>query len=134
MTGRLPHVRVTIQVHVLMLDVTPESLDEDVVEGPSGPIHADRHAFALEHFREGITSELRALIAVKNLRRPVHAQRIFKAVHAKLCLHAVVDAPTEHFTAKPVDYRHQVGIDLVLWMRLAGVWLRRHARQSHLPH
>ncbi len=52
---QLPHVRVTIQVHGLMLAAAPESLDENVVKGPSALIDADRQTFALEHFRVCMT-------------------------------------------------------------------------------
>jgi len=157
------HVGVALQVHVLMLHVAPQALDEDVVQRPAAPVHTDGHALALEHAREGRAGELRALVAVEDLGPAVLAQRVFQAVHAERRVHAVAKPPGQYAPRVPVDDRHQVGeparqpdvryvrtphlvrardrhaaqqvgIDLVLRLRLARVRPRRHARQSHAAH
>src|SRR5690349_4646245 len=90
---QLGHGRVTLQVHVLMLDAAPQPFDEDVVQRPTTPVHADGYAFALKHAYESMARELHALVAVEHLRLAVRAQRIFQAVHAERRVHAVADAP-----------------------------------------
>jgi hypothetical protein len=91
----------------------------------------------------------------------VLAQGVLQAIDAEHGFHAVADPPTEHPPRVPVDDRHQVGeaarqpdvryvrapnlvwpdhgnatqqigIDLVLWVRAAGVGARRHPRQPQL--
>ena len=58
---RLIHVGVALQVHILVLHVASQALDEDVVQGQTAPVHANDHVFALEHVRKGGARELRTL-------------------------------------------------------------------------
>ena len=63
---QLAHRSVALQIHVFMLDVPLEALDEDVVEHSSAPIHTDDDAFASQHVGKSFAGELRALIAVED--------------------------------------------------------------------
>src|SRR5512147_2359171 len=54
---------------------SPQPLDEDVVEPAAAPVHADRDAGGFEPGRECGAGELRALIAVEDLRFPETRQR-----------------------------------------------------------
>jgi len=49
---RLPHARVVLQVHLLVLHAPPEPLDEHVVDRPAPAIHADRHTARLQPLSE----------------------------------------------------------------------------------
>jgi len=157
------HRGIALQIHVLMLDAAPEPLDEDVVERAPPSIHADGDTLAFQHAGEGFAGKLRALIAVEDFRLAVAVQGLLQAIDAESRLHAVADPPAEHPARVPVDDRHQVGetmrqpdvgyvrtpdligsdhrntaqqigINLVLGVRAAGVWPRCHAGQPHLPH
>ena len=52
------------QVHVLVLDAAPQTLDEHVVHPPALAIHADRNGVVLEHVRERFRGELGPLDAL----------------------------------------------------------------------
>jgi hypothetical protein len=91
-----------------MLDAAPKSFHKDDVISASPVVHADRDLLALEHPGEDLTGELRPLVAVEHLRFAVHAQSILRAFHAKRCLHAVADTPTEHPPREPVDDGYQI--------------------------
>ena len=57
------------QVHVLVLDATPQTLDEHVVHPSALAIHAYRNGVALEHVGERLTGELGPLVGIEDLRR-----------------------------------------------------------------
>ena len=57
------------QVHVLVLDAAPQTLDEHVVHPSALAIHADRNGVALEHVGERLTGELGPLVGIEDLRR-----------------------------------------------------------------
>src|SRR5450756_1366042 len=42
--ARLRHALVRLQIHLLVLDASPETFDEDVVHPAAASVHADRHA------------------------------------------------------------------------------------------
>lgn len=68
---QLAHVAVAVQVNVFVLDAAPKSFNKNIIKSAPAAIHADGDTFALEHTREGVARELRALVAVEYLRRPV---------------------------------------------------------------
>ena len=59
---------VALQVHLLVLDRSPQPLDEHVVECPPPAIHADLHVGGVEPPGEGVAGELAALIGVEDRR------------------------------------------------------------------
>ena len=63
-----PHRCVIFQVHLLIFERPPQPLDENVVHTASTPIHTDRDFSGLQLAGEFLAGELRALIAVKDLR------------------------------------------------------------------
>ena len=65
---QIPRRGVVLQIHILVLDVAPSPLNEDVVEHSSPAIPADHHAFSLQDAGECIADELRALVAVEDIR------------------------------------------------------------------
>ncbi len=66
--GEFCHVAITLEVQVFILEAAPEALNKGVVKGPPSTVQADGHTFSLEHIGEGRTRELRALVAIKDLR------------------------------------------------------------------
>lgn len=64
---RLRDGRVGVQIHLLVLQRSPEALDEDVVAPRALAVHADGDAVADQHRGEGPAGELRALIGVEYL-------------------------------------------------------------------
>src|SRR3954452_25529624 len=62
---------VSSEVDLLVLDRSPEPLDEDVVAPGTLAVHADGDAVPGQHAREGLAGELAALIGVEDLRPAV---------------------------------------------------------------
>ena len=60
--------------YVLILDGAPQALDEDVVQRPPAPVHADGDPGVQEHPRERLAGELRPLVGVEH-RGPDHGRR-----------------------------------------------------------
>ena len=97
------HCGIAIQIHILVLDASPETLDEDVVKGTAPPIHADDDILAFQGTREGLAGELGALIAIEQLWLAIGAQGTLQAVYAEDRFQAVADAPAEDSAGIPVD-------------------------------
>ena len=68
--SRLRHQLVVPQVDLFVLQRTPQPFHEDVVETTPSPVHANRDALRLQLADEFLTRELRALVAVEDLRPP----------------------------------------------------------------
>jgi hypothetical protein len=50
----IPYGLVVVDIDVLILQRAPESLDEDIVEGPSSAVHADGNGFIDEQYGKQI--------------------------------------------------------------------------------
>ncbi len=105
---QLRQVPIAFEIDVLVLDAPPQAFDEDVVQGPTAPVHADGDAVFLQLSREGVRSELAALVAIENLRGAVGTERLLQAVHAEAAVQRVRDPPRQHLARVPVDHGHQV--------------------------
>jgi len=146
-----------------MFDTAPETFNENIVECASPSIHTDGDFFLFQNADEGITGELRALIAVENLRFSMNTQGFFQAIHTKRRIHGITNPPTQHSSRIPVhnhrqisktmcqpnvgdicpphlirpghiDSPEKVGIHLVTRMRLAGIRPRCHSCKAHFSH
>ena len=160
---QLDHRGVAVEVDVFVFDAPPKPLHKDVVIRPAPAVHADGNGLAFQNVCEGSAGELAALVAVEHLRLAMLSQGVFQAVHAKRRFHAVADSPAQHSPGVPVDHSHQVskaarqphigdvrapdligphhghttqqvGVDLVQWIRRAGVWPWCHTGQRHRAH
>ncbi len=100
---QLGYACIAFQVHVLIFDVTPETLHEDVVQCPPAPVHADGNAMPLEHPGERFRGELATLVAVEDFRVSVGPQSLLQAIHAESAVQRVRDPPSQHFARVPVD-------------------------------
>src|SRR5690242_19040362 len=61
------HVDVPFQVHILVLDATPEPFYKDIIQCPAATIHADCDVMRNEYPGESIARELAPLISVENV-------------------------------------------------------------------
>ena len=59
---------VSPQIHLLIFDAAPQSLDENIVAPSPFSVHADRNVDVGEHAGEGRAGELRTLICIEDLR------------------------------------------------------------------
>src|SRR5262245_54236898 len=98
---------VITDVDVFVFNASPEPLNEDVVQRPASPVHADGDFALFENPGERAAGELRALIRVEDLRLG-HLQRLIQRAYTELTLHRRRDFPTEHVTRVPVDNRDKV--------------------------
>src|SRR5471032_2563219 len=74
----LANAVVGVQIHLLIFDAAPQSLDEDIVPPSPFAVHADRNVVVSEHTGEGQARELRALIRVEDLGLAVTSQSILQ--------------------------------------------------------
>src|SRR5438105_361103 len=75
------------QIHLLVFDASPQTLDEHVVAPGALAIHADRYSPLGKRAGERRAGELAALIHVEDFRLAVTSQCIFKCRHAERGLH-----------------------------------------------
>src|SRR3982750_2403280 len=99
---------VSSEVDLLVLDRSPEPLDEDVVAPGTLAVHADGDAVPGRHAGEGPAGELAALIGVEDLRPAVAGQGLFPRPHAEPRLPGDRQPPGEAPTAEPADDRGEV--------------------------
>ena len=97
-----------MQVHLLVLEASPEALDEHVVDPAALPIHADGDAAALEHAGERQAGEGAALVRIEDLRPTVKLEGLVEGLHAEAAVRRVGKPPGEDPAAVGVHDRHQV--------------------------
>ena len=153
---------VLIEVHLLVLDASPEPFGENVVDGASLSVHADLDVPGKKTFQITVTREMAPLVAVENVREsglksPVHT------VKNKRHLERLIQRPGDDIPGMPVDDRHEVhpsvrhadvgdvdspdvvgilgrdipekiGIDLVRKSPFAEIWPRMDPFDAHLSH
>ena len=72
------------QIDFLVLDRSPEPLDEDVVAPGALAVHADGNLGILQHLGEVDAGELRSLIRIEDLRLAMAAERVFESLDAEV--------------------------------------------------
>ncbi len=103
----LAHAAIVMQVDFFIFHRAPEPLGENIIEGPPAPIHTDAHSSRRQQVCILRTGEVTALVAVEDLRRgrrqrPLHGDR-----HKRLG-QRLVQLPTQHITAEPIQHGHQI--------------------------
>ncbi len=106
--ARLADRVVSVQVHLLVLDRSPDAFDEDVVAPAAPSVQADPDAFPLQSSGEGLAGELRSLVGVEYLRFSIHGKRLFQRLHAEGRIHRDQHTPGQHAAAEPVHHRGQI--------------------------
>src|ERR1700686_4231250 len=81
--ARLADALVGAQIHLLVFDAAPQSLDEHVIPPSPFTVHADGDGVAGEHAGECRAGELRALVGVENFRPAVTGQGILQRLDAE---------------------------------------------------
>src|SRR5690625_3393986 len=67
---RLATIGIALQIDVLMLERTPQPLNEDVVHPPAAAIHVEAHSGSRQYAGEGGAGELADLVGIEELRPP----------------------------------------------------------------
>ena len=107
------HRVVAPQPDLLILQTSPQTLDEDVVHPAPLAIHADRDPVCLERGDPIVAGELTALVGVEGFRSaPGPAHGFIERSHAEAAVHRVAQLPGEHCPAVPIHDRHEVGMPL----------------------
>src|SRR6516165_8695100 len=83
---------VSSQIHFLVFDGSPQTLNKHVVSPSALAIHADRYSSISKNTGERRAGELAALIGVEDFRLAVTSQSIFKCRNAERGLHGVIDS------------------------------------------
>jgi len=96
------------EIDLLVLDASPQSLDEDVVAPRSFAVHADGDARVENNVGEAGAGELAALIRIENLRSAVAGQSFLECLDAELRFHGDRQPPSEDPAAEPVDDRREI--------------------------
>src|SRR5215831_2551113 len=151
------------QIHFLVFDASPQTLNKHIVSPGPLAIHADRNSPVGKNTGERRAGELAALICVEDVRLAVTSQRIFKRRNAERGFHGDRQPPRQHAATEPIEHdgevdkapRHrnirdvhrpdlvrprdpnppqQVGIDLVARLRRGGAWAAIERFYPHAPH
>ena len=83
MADGLWHAPVIVEIDFLVLDGSPQALDEDVIQRPPTPVHADLNPTRPEPLGKSCARELGALIGVENFRLGVY-ERAFQGANAEV--------------------------------------------------
>src|SRR5580704_14699128 len=81
--ARLGRGVVSSEIHLLVLDATPQPLDEDVVPPGALAVHADSDPIFDQHASECRAGELAALIRVEDFRLAVASKGILQRLDAE---------------------------------------------------
>src|SRR5450631_4735971 len=106
--ARLGRGVVSSEIHLLVLDATPQPLDEDVVPPGALAVHADSDPIFDQHAGECRAGELAALIRVEDFRLAVASKSVLKRLDAECRFHRDRYAPRQHATAEPIEHNGQI--------------------------
>ena len=80
---------VCVQVHVLILQASPQPLNKNVVHTPALTVHADLDTVGFQHAGEVGAGKLTALIGIEDFRSPEPPQRFFQSIDAEVGVQCV---------------------------------------------
>ena len=104
----LPAIAVGVQVHLLILDRSPEPFNENVVVATLSPRPADLDLLSLQSGHEAGCGELTALAGVEYLWSACASQCHLKSLQTELRVQAVRELPAEHIPGEEIHDRYQV--------------------------
>src|SRR6516162_9879516 len=96
------------QVHLLVFDASPQTLNKHIVTPSAFAIHADRYSSLGERAGERRAGELAAVICVQDFRIAVTSQCIFKCRNAERGLHGDRQPPSQHAATEPIEHDGEV--------------------------
>ena len=98
---------ILLEIHLLVLNASPEPFNENIVQCSSSAIPTDAHVCCLEPVRKFRTGKLRSLVVVENLRsRPLKC--LLERFETKRCFQRDGSSPGEHIATEPVDDGYQI--------------------------
>ena len=100
-SAHVGHRLVGVQVHLLVLYRTPESLDENVVPPAAFPVHADLDLATAEDVQELHAGELRALIGVEDLGTPEAGKGLLQRGDAEVARERDGETPGKDLATRP---------------------------------
>jgi len=106
----LPAIAVGMQIHLLVFDRSPQSLQQDVVEAALFPRPADLDYISLQPAHEISGGELAALVGVEDFWPAAASHRYLQSIETLLCVQAVGGLPAEHVAGEQI---HGLGPDLI---------------------
>ena len=80
---------VCMEIHILVFDAAPETLDEHVVDPASLAVHADGHRMGFEHRRQRLGRALSALVRIEDRRRSVVGERVLEGLDTAVAVDGV---------------------------------------------
>lgn len=155
---------VGLEIHLLILDGSPEAFDKDVVPPAAFAIHADLDAMFLEGAGEFDAGELAALVGVEDFRLAVTQDGLLQGFDAEVGGQRIREEPPgKNPSAVPINDSHQIHkapahrdvgnirgphligpldtqvaqqvvVNRMRGMPAAGVWLAVQRFDTHLPH
>src|SRR5215470_9087444 len=96
------------QIHLLVFDASPQTLNEHVVTPSALAIHADRYSPVGKRAGERRAGELAALVGVEDFRLAVTSQGIFKGRNTERGLHGDRQPPRQHTATEPIEHDGEV--------------------------
>jgi hypothetical protein len=84
------------EVHILVLQTSPEPFHPDVVPHSILPVPTDLDLVAFQYLNEGIRSERTTWIRVNERRNPLYLNRFFQGGDTELRIYRVGHSPTQH--------------------------------------
>src|SRR6201997_2594935 len=99
---------VSSQIHLLVFDASPQTLNEHVVSPSPLAIHIDRYSPVGKDTGERRAGELAALICVEDVRLAVTSQCIFKCRNAERGFHSDRQPPRQHAATETIEHDGEV--------------------------
>src|SRR6476619_2142504 len=87
------------QIHLLVFDASPQTLDEDIVAPGAFAVHADGDTGL-----DQSASELTSLVGVEDVRLAVASESILQRLDAERRLHGDRYARRQHAAAEPIEH------------------------------
>src|SRR6266849_11088835 len=98
---------IILEIHLLILDASPESFDENIVQSSPAAIPTDANPCCLEATSKIHTRKLRSLVVVKNLRSRL-CKRLVERFETKRGFQRDRRSPGEYIATEPVDDGDQI--------------------------
>src|SRR5438132_7804574 len=98
---------ILFEIHLLILDASPEPFNENVVQCSSSAIPTDAHVCGLEPVRKFRTGKLRSLVVVENV-RSCPLQCLLERFQTKRGFQRDRSSPGEYVATEPVDDGDQI--------------------------
>lgn len=96
------------EIHLIVLDGSPEALDKDVVMPTALAVHADTNAIRLELSGKFAAGELAALVSIEDFRRAATRDRFLQGLDAEIGGQRVRQAPSQNPATVPIDDGGQI--------------------------